>query len=169
MLIAYKTFAGLDQGSRPLGVLPEMPSEMETISEELASEYESRGFTIATPEQYASIASALAVPNAQSMLLASIKVGVLAPAVAFGASLVNDFIAENVMMGITQDGMTATVLERMDAVLTALQTGSLYDSISKVRAIPQADYDTKYITSERLLIFINKVELYLGLPLSGAL
>lgn len=87
---------------------------------------------------------------------------VVTGAIVFGTKLVTKFAAENIQMGITQEGMTATVRTRMGGVLNALQTGSLYDAIIEVRAIPEEHKDPKYITDARLLNFINQIEDYLG-------
>jgi len=166
MLIAYRPYSQLDAGSHPVGVVSQTPWTREDIEDGDADAYRGNGWTVLTQSEYEALEASLVPINARAMALASIKSGVLAPAVAFGEALINDFTAENIMLGITQYGMTAVVLERMDAVLSALQTGSLYDAIVKVRQIPQSDYDSIFITGPRLLAFINKVETYLGLPLS---
>lgn len=91
---------------------------------------------------------------------------IVADAMAFGQKLMTEFAAENVMLGITQDGKTGEVLDKMAPVMAALQSGSLYEAISRAQAIDPADYDDKYVTHARLWAFINKLEAYLGLPLS---
>jgi hypothetical protein len=166
MLVAYRPYAQLDESARPMGVVPQTPWTREDIEDGDVDAYRELGWEVLTTSEYLALESSLIPINARAMALASIKSGVLAPAVAFGETLINDFTAENIMLGITQYGMTAVVLERMGAVLSALQTGSLYDAIVKVRQIPQSDYDSIFITVPRLLAFINKVETYLGLPLS---
>jgi hypothetical protein len=169
MLIAYRPYSQLDENSRPLGILPQTPWTLEHIEDVDADAYRVNGWTVLTPEDYAIFEASLIPENAKAMALASIKSGVLTPAMTEGDSILKDFIAENVLLGITQDGMTATVLSRMGEVIDSLQTGSLYDAIQKARDIPASYYDAKYITPTRLLIFINRVEKYLGLPISGAL
>lgn len=84
----------------------------------------------------------------------------------FGMDLMNDFAAENVIMGITQDGMTGTVRKACSEVIDCLVTGSLYDAIKEVKSIPLEKKDSKYLTNARLTIFINKIETYLGIPLT---
>lgn len=91
---------------------------------------------------------------------------IIADAMAFGANLISEFAAQNVMMGITQDGMTGTVRKNMSEVISALSTGSLYDAINEVRVLTQDKKDPKYITDVRLLQFINKIEDYLNIPRS---
>lgn len=95
--------------------------------------------------------------------------GVIAKARAFGDQLINQFAAENVMLGITADNMTSTVRKNLSEVMSAIQSGSLRDAMAEVRAIPSGDKDVKYITDARLLQFINKIEAYLGDELSEEL
>lgn len=84
----------------------------------------------------------------------------------FANELIDRFAAENVLLGVTQAGMTGTVLTKMSAVLTAMQTGSLYEAITRAKAIPSSDFDATFITGARLLLFVNKMEKYLGATLS---
>jgi hypothetical protein len=90
-------------------------------------------------------------------------------AMNYGQQVMKEFAGENVLLGITQDGMTGTVRKNMSEVILALTTGSLYDAIDEARAIPEIQKDVKYITNARLLAFINKIESYLGVPLSESL
>lgn len=90
----------------------------------------------------------------------------VAKAVSFGQNLITKFAAENVMLGITQDGKTGEVLDKMGPVIIALQSGSLYEAIARAKAIDPEDYDVKYITHDRLYAFINDIEAYLGIQLS---
>jgi len=87
----------------------------------------------------------------------------------FGQKLMDEFAADNVALGITQDGMTKTVRQNMSEVMMALMSGSLYDAIDEAKAIPNECKDIKYITDERLLNYINKIEIYLGITLSESL
>lgn len=90
-------------------------------------------------------------------------------AMAFGSKLMEDFIVENVQMGITQDGKSEAVLDAMAPVEAALRTGTLYVALERLKTIPQELKDDKYITNERLLVFVNRLEEYLGLELSLSL
>lgn len=90
-------------------------------------------------------------------------------AMAFGNTLITEFAADNVMLGITVDGMTGAVLDKMASVAAAATTGSLYEAIARIKAIPEEDKDAKYITDARLLELCNKVETYLNIPLSESL
>ena len=90
----------------------------------------------------------------------------VAGAIAFGQGLITEFAAENVMLGITQDGKTGEVLDKMQHVMVAVQSGSLYEAIARAKAITPDQYDDKYVTHDRIYAFINKLEAYLGLQLS---
>lgn len=94
---------------------------------------------------------------------------VVSGARVFGTNLLDQFAAENVMLGITQDGLTGQVLDIMQPVMTALLAGSLDEAMNRIRAIDVEDKDEKYITDARLLEYINKIETYLELPLSTVL
>lgn len=87
-------------------------------------------------------------------------------AVNFGKGLLKEFTVQNIMMGITADNMTGTVLDSMTSVIVAINNASLKDAIVKAKSIPEEAKDGKYITDARLLSFINKIETYLGIPLS---
>lgn len=87
-------------------------------------------------------------------------------AIDFGFGLAVSYGTENALMGITQDMMTKTVRQAMSEVTNALQTGSLRDAMDELKLIPEGSKDAKYITDARMLEFINKIETYLGDPLS---
>jgi hypothetical protein len=95
-----------------------------------------------------------------------IKEQVLIPAMEFGRLLMLDFTTDNIMLGITQYNKTNTVRKALAEVESALRTGSLKDAITEMRAIPANQKDTIFITDARILVMINKLETYLGLPLS---
>jgi hypothetical protein len=132
------------------------------------------GWTVVSDDEYAAYVSGheLAIQawselQASRALLVSVRDGILMPAIDYGNLLIREFASENILMGITQAGMTSTVRLVMSDVITALGTGSLYDAIHAARAIPVTSYDSTFITQARILQFINKVEAYLGLPPSG--
>lgn len=87
-------------------------------------------------------------------------------AMEFGAELMNVFIEENIEAGITSANMTNITRKRLKEVKDALITGSLKDAIYELRQIPLEDKDGIYINDVRILAVINKIEAYLGLPLS---
>lgn len=83
-------------------------------------------------------------------------------AISFGQQLLVDFAAENIQLGITQDGMTKTVRQNMAEVMSAISTGSLYDAIEEIDAIPAEAKDDKYITDERLAAYKQRILDYLA-------
>lgn len=91
---------------------------------------------------------------------------VVVEAMKFGQQLMTQFAAENIILGIIEAGMTKIVRQNLSEVVGALITGSLYDAINELKNIPENKKDTVFITNERLLIFVNKIEKYLNLPLS---
>jgi hypothetical protein len=100
---------------------------------------------------------------------AAIPKQVAVAAMGFGKKVLEDFIAENISMGITQDDMSEAVLDAMSRVEPALRTGTLYVAIKRLKEIPAESKDDKYITDARLLEAVNKLEEYLGVPLSETL
>lgn len=94
---------------------------------------------------------------------------VIKKAMEFGNQILIEFAAENVLLGITQAGMTTAVRNATARIVSALQTGSLYDAINECRAVPAQDKDATFVTDARLLLFVNKIEVYLGLPVSTQL
>lgn len=109
------------------------------------------------------------VANHKHLTTKQIVTAKIDSAIKFGMSLVTEFAADNVIMGITQDGMTSTVRKNMEQVFLAVSTGSLYDAIFEIKQIPPEKKDSKYITDSRLLVFINKIETYLNIPQSESL
>jgi hypothetical protein len=85
-------------------------------------------------------------------------------AMNFGSKIMVEFTTENIIMGITQDGKTSSVRKTLSEVIICLSTGSLYDAIAEIKAIPADKKDIKYLTNERLTIFVNKIEDYLQIP-----
>ena len=69
-------------------------------------------------------------------------------AMAFGGEVITDAATENVLLGVTQLGMTATVLRVLGPTNSALMTGSLYHAIDEIRAIPPEDKDAIFISYE---------------------
>lgn len=90
-------------------------------------------------------------------------------AMEFGQSIIQIVSAENIMLGITQAGMTGTVRKRSQEIVLALMTGSLYDAMAEARALPPESKDGVFISDARLLAMINKIEDYLKLPRSTSL
>lgn len=124
---------------------------------------------IADQELYSGALSALDnIVPANTPILETVKKAI-SSAISFGNKLIVEFAAENVLLGITQAGMTHTVRVVLGPALGALQTGSLYDAIAELKAIDNADKDSTFVTDVRLLAFVNKIEEYLGITLSTSL
>lgn len=109
------------------------------------------------------------VSNHQTLSQAEYIEQVVSKAREFGNELIKQGAAENIALGITQAGMTNAVRKRLSEITNALMTGSLYDAITEARAVPAENKDTVFITDARLLALVNKLEAYLGLPLSEEL
>jgi len=89
--------------------------------------------------------------------------------ITFGQKAMIDFATQNILLGITSDGKTGEIIDKLSGIVQALQTGSLYDAITRARQIPPEHYDSKYITEARLLNFVNKIEDFLQIPRSSSL
>lgn len=98
-----------------------------------------------------------------------IRANVMVPARTFGQLLIDDFGAENILLGITQAGLTNQVRKTLTETTLCLLTGSLYDAIHEAREIPNEEKDGVFISDSRLLSFINRIESYLNIPLSTEL
>jgi hypothetical protein len=122
-----------------------------------------------TVELYGEAIAALdSVVPASSPIIDHVKRSIR-EAMEFGSGMIVEFAAENVLLGITVESKTGEVLDKLSGVMLAVTSGSLYDAIAKIRAIPSESYDSKYITAARMLAFINKVEDYLGVPRSTSI
>ena len=94
---------------------------------------------------------------------------IIFPARTFGQKIINEFAAENVLLGITQAGKTGFVRKACREITDALITGSLYDAILEVKALPEDVKDPVFLSNTRLLSLVNKVEDYLKIPRSVSL
>lgn len=171
MKIAFKPYSDAPESQRPLGIPLQCPWMCCSITEEQIPHYVSNKFIIMTEEEYEEYNTNIA-PSIDAWQTARTQLGieaVVSAATSFGQSIMISFAAENVLLGITQEGKTGEVLGKLSGVQLAVNAGSLYEAISRIRAINPADYDAKYITAARLLAFINKIETYLGLPISTEL
>ena len=162
-LVAFKTFAQAPEGTEiPAGVSLSFPwIDERNPTTARAEALRAQGYSVMTEEQYEEYCRSL-VP------VESVR-RVISDAILFGQRLTTEFAAENVLLGITQLNMTGTVLGHLVEVMEAVNAGSLYEAITRIRAVPSESYDATFITAPRLLAFINKIEAYLGLPPSGAL
>lgn len=92
--------------------------------------------------------------------------GIINDALVFGNTIKKDFVAENVMLGITQRGLTGHVRKTMREVKDAIESGSLYDAITEIKMLNPSDFDNAILTPARILVFRNKIETYLHVPLA---
>lgn len=91
---------------------------------------------------------------------------VIRAAMRFAEELQENFIIDNLLLGITQRGLTKHVRVVLKEVNDAMSTGSLYDAIDELSKIRPEDFDDAILTAARLKDFRNKIEAYLGLPLA---
>lgn len=90
-------------------------------------------------------------------------------AATFGSEMIRRYQAHFLLLGARSDNMTGAIRLALVDTAACLIGGFLTDAIAAVRAIPPEQKDAKYITDAMLLAFINEIETYLGLPLSGSL
>ena len=117
------------------------------------------GLTPASPE-----ATNYAVTQAMEESLAQAEA-----AIQFGSNLVVKIVAQNRVMGISGISTEDAIVTLLTPVLVALQAGSLEVAISRIKAIPPANYDATFVTAARLLAVVNQIETFLGIPLSASL
>lgn len=159
VLIAFKTYAQYG-GQLPTGVSPLQPWMIDyPLSSDDALILAQKGFKVLTEEDYESYLISIS-PYLKIQ-------GVITDAIEFGDRLLVEFAAENVILGINQAGKTSEVLGKLSSVNDAISTGSLYEAVSRIKAVPVGDYDSTFITIGRLVLFVNKIEAYLGLPESA--
>lgn len=168
--LAVKTYEFVT--SKPAGIPDEWPAEVRELGESTTLPDESGEWVLMTREEFNEYKdehqSAYETWSASYATVESVE-RIIAAAKVFANSIIDRFAAENVLLGITQAGMTGAVLNKMSGVMSALLTGSLYEAIARTKAIPESDYDATFITEARLLSFVNKIESYLGITLSTEL
>jgi hypothetical protein len=158
-IIAFKTYAACPEEYRIVGVALSFPwIEQHVRTDEEAATLYAAGYTLMTKDQYERYKKA----NSLELTVAQ----AIEDSIDFGWLVLREFSKENVMLGITQAGMTNRVRTVTAEVINALSTGSLYDAIAQAKAIPTENKDSVFITDARLIKFVNKVEEYLGIPLS---
>lgn len=92
-----------------------------------------------------------------------VKLTILEPAKRFGESVIAKFVAENILMGITQSGKTEAVGVVLRDVNYWLATGSLYSAYNAISALQQ-NLDPSlapFVTEERLNTYKNEIYAYL--------
>ena len=158
-LVAFKIYAQ-SGGITPAGVPYYYPWMVDhPVDSDEALLLTQKGFKILTSEDYEAYILSISP---------SLKVQeVIENAIYYGGRLLVEFAAENVLLGITQAGKTSEVMDKLAFVNDAISTGSLYEAIYRIKAVPVEDYDSTFITIGRLVLFVNKIEAYLGLPESS--
>lgn len=170
-MLAFKTFSQAPPSDVPPGIPLDYPWVFRLCTELEAESLKKDGWVVTTQENFGNHVASLS-ERYDAWQTARTQLGIesiVSDATRFGQGLLVSFAAENVLMGITQEGKTGEVMDKLALVLPAVQAGSLYLAIERIRAIPSSEYDTKYVTAARLITFINKIETYLGMPLSNAL
>lgn len=168
---AFKTFLSAPKESVPIGIPLDYPWMLVECNESEVEKYRASGFTVTTDETYNEyLANIEPFYNAWQAARSLIGVEqIVSDAQKFGFNLIISFAAENILLGISQLGMTTSVRATTAGVVNALMTGSLYDAIAEAKAIPAENKDSVFVTDARLLTFINKIETYLGISLSESL
>jgi HD-GYP domain-containing protein (c-di-GMP phosphodiesterase class II) len=87
----------------------------------------------------------------------------------FGQNLLVEFGAENTLLGIVQSGELGRVINILQPIHAAISSGALSAAIEMAKSMPEENFDETFITPERILSCVNKMEAYLGLPLSEEL
>lgn len=85
---------------------------------------------------------------------------VLPNAIKYGSNLMNEFMADNILAGITQAGKTKIIGEACKDIAYWLSMGNLYEAVN---AIDTFTYDIAYepyITEEKLTAFRAKILLF---------
>lgn len=101
--------------------------------------------------------------------LAEIISGKINDAMLFGQSLILNAAVENVEMGITQVGKTKDVADYCTNIQQYLQSGSMYAALTEINALINAGVPSNlspFITADRLNSYKNKIQTYLGIPLT---
>lgn len=93
--------------------------------------------------------------------------GELMKRIDFAIGLIAEFSAENQLLGITAEQTTA-VFGAMSGIILAMQVGALETAIAMLKALPDEVMDGVIFSKARLLVYVNKCENFMGVPLSGA-
>lgn len=87
-------------------------------------------------------------------------------AITFGHSLLESFVVENIMMGITQSGKTGGVADYLQKLNYYISVGSLYEAIAEISTLIGGGVPQElapFVTEERLLMYKAKIEVFLEL------
>lgn len=81
--------------------------------------------------------------------------------------IIDEFIKENILLGIEQRGLTEQVLNVAGPVMVAIQGLSLKVAVNRLKEIDPASFDGVILNEARLKKFRNKIEAVLGVPLAA--
>lgn len=84
----------------------------------------------------------------------------------FGDELMREFMAENIMLGITQAGKTIAVANYLHKLMHYISTGSLYAVLTEIETLKAdtgKDNLSPFVTNDRLEAYAQKVRNYLGI------
>lgn len=84
----------------------------------------------------------------------------------FGRLIYDQFIEENIALGITHLGLTSHIRKSCREISDAILSGSLYDAILEISLLDPQTLDEQIMTAARLLSFRNKIETFLQVPLA---
>ena len=92
-------------------------------------------------------------------------------AIDFGAQLMLEFSAENVLKGITQAGQTVAVSNYLTNLLNYISSGSLVAAITELNILIADTSAVKaglapFITNSVLYTYLNKIQSFLNIPLT---
>lgn len=83
----------------------------------------------------------------------------------FGRGIIFEFIAENQQAGISIQA-TLALVTAMNNILMLLMIGALETAAAAMLAIPAEMKDGLIINDTRILEYVNKIEQFLGLPIT---
>lgn len=138
------------------------------IEDSRQSEFENKGFTVVSPEDFSTIMGAISITaynSAVNPISGIVNVSIMA-AENFGLQLMNQFVIENVLMGITQAGKTVSVTTYLHKLSHYMMTGSLYAAIIEVDSIiadTGKDSLSPFVTNDRMIVYKHKIQDYLGI------
>lgn len=89
--------------------------------------------------------------------------------IQFGIYLIDRFDSENIELGILESGLFNTITSIMSPTIAALNQGLLDEAISCMRNIEESNKDGIYVTTSRLLLYVNLIEDFQMVNLSSEL
>lgn len=99
------------------------------------------------------------VTNHTTTDMATYIKGVILRAASFGQGVMAEYGASNVLAGLTL-AQIQSIMAKTSKVQAALQSGSLYVALAEIALIERDEV----MTEERITVFRNKIQDYLGIP-----